>query len=95
MSAARTDPGKPTQQRTGIGLLLTALAFATVLLSGTPIVLLALLILAGPHSDFLPGWATLPTAVVANAALLTLAVSVSRRAWRRLGRTKRAAGPSG
>ena len=67
-------------------ILGTVLAVIAVLTVAIPLILLAALVLAGPHSDVLPSW--LQGAVLSVGWLITVAVAflVGRGVWQRMNR---------
>jgi len=63
--------------------LLTGLAWAAATLLLLPVCAFAAIMLAGPHSDLLPGFLQPPAFVVCVVVLLGVPAWIARAVWRR------------
>lgn len=64
-------------------VLLSAVAGALTLLISAPLLLLGVLLLAGPHASLLPDWLELPVLALAWLLLILLPTLAARWVWRR------------
>ena len=67
--------------------VIVALAYIASLLLTAVVAFFAVIFVAGPHSDVLPGWLQTPALLLGCALVIAVPVLIARRVWRALSRT--------